>query len=159
LYLIAPFAFDTFLRDLSDVFDFGYKNVQFIHCEDVTSRRGNLTPRKHRSQSRLGKLLKSSGLSDIAAVEVIHCKWAYGISLTYMDGWKVVYSGDTRPCNNLVDAGQGATVLLHEATFEDDTRPRTHYSPLLATSPSGMLGYHNLPIRHTMVSEEGATLS
>ncbi|KAG0231928.1 Zinc phosphodiesterase ELAC protein 2 [Actinomortierella wolfii] len=30
------------------------------------------------------------------------------------------YSGDTRPCNNLVEAGMGATVLLHEATFEDD---------------------------------------
>lgn len=35
-------------------------------------------------------------------------------------GWKVVYSGDTRPCERLCEVGQGATVLVHEATFEDE---------------------------------------
>jgi hypothetical protein len=30
-----------------------------------------------------------------------------------------VYSGDTRPCARLVEMGQGATVLIHEATFAD----------------------------------------
>jgi ribonuclease Z len=30
-----------------------------------------------------------------------------------------VYSGDTRPCNELIQAGQGATVLIHEATFDE----------------------------------------
>jgi ribonuclease Z len=30
-----------------------------------------------------------------------------------------VYSGDTRPCSDLVQAGQGATVLIHEATFDE----------------------------------------
>ena len=29
-----------------------------------------------------------------------------------------MYSGDARPCEALVAAGQGATVLIHEATFE-----------------------------------------
>lgn len=33
-------------------------------------------------------------------------------------GWKLVYSGDTRPCERLVRAGAGATLLIHEATFE-----------------------------------------
>ena len=31
-----------------------------------------------------------------------------------------VYSGDTRPCDALVEAGKGSTVLLHEATHADD---------------------------------------
>lgn len=30
------------------------------------------------------------------------------------------YSGDTMPCDNLVRAGQNATLLIHEATLEDD---------------------------------------
>lgn len=30
------------------------------------------------------------------------------------------YSGDTKPCQNLVDAGQDSTVLIHEATMADD---------------------------------------
>lgn len=29
------------------------------------------------------------------------------------------YSGDTRPCDKLVEAGQDATLLIHEATLED----------------------------------------
>lgn len=34
-------------------------------------------------------------------------------------GWKLVYSGDTRPSARLVELGHGATVLIHEATFSD----------------------------------------
>jgi ribonuclease BN (tRNA processing enzyme) len=30
------------------------------------------------------------------------------------------YSGDTRPTDNLVRAGYGATLLIHEATLGDD---------------------------------------
>lgn len=30
------------------------------------------------------------------------------------------YSGDTKPCQNLVDAGSGSTLLIHEATMADD---------------------------------------
>ena len=46
-----------------------------------------------------------------------HC---YGIVLQHKHGWKVVFSGDTMPCEALVRAGQGATVLIHEATMQDD---------------------------------------
>lgn len=30
-----------------------------------------------------------------------------------------MYSGDTRPCLELIEAVHGATILVHEATFED----------------------------------------
>lgn len=30
-----------------------------------------------------------------------------------------MFSGDTRPCEAVVKAAQGATLLVHEATFED----------------------------------------
>ena len=33
--------------------------------------------------------------------------------------WKLVYSGDTRPCPALTAASKNATVLIHEATFEN----------------------------------------
>jgi len=38
----------------------------------------------------------------------------------HTSGWKIVYSGDTTPCKSLVQAGTGATLLIHEATLEDD---------------------------------------
>ena len=30
------------------------------------------------------------------------------------------YSGDTKPAQSLITAGQGATLMIHEATLEDD---------------------------------------
>lgn len=56
--------------------------------------------------------------------------------MKHQDGWSLVYvayptqcdclnsidrfSGDTMPCNALVAAGEGATLLIHEATMADD---------------------------------------
>ena len=52
-------------------------------------------------------------------VPVIHCYDAYGVVVRQASGWSVVYSGDTRPCPELIKAGQGASLLIHEATLED----------------------------------------
>jgi len=69
--------------------------------------------------STAGDSLKR-GECQIQTVPVIHCKEAYGVILEHKRGWKIVYSGDTRPCSRLVHAGKDATLLVHEATFEDD---------------------------------------
>jgi ribonuclease Z len=49
---------------------------------------------------------------------VVHCPEAYALVLGHVGGWRVVYSGDCRPCDRLVQRGQGCTLLIHEATFE-----------------------------------------
>ena len=61
-------------------------------------------------------------LSDLnfRTVKVIHCSEAYGVVIRHLSGWSIVYSGDTRPCGDLVNAGKEATLLIHEATFEDE---------------------------------------
>ena len=69
------------------------------------------------------KLVGSKSLQglEFLPVPVVHsCDPAYGVVMRHSSGWSVVYSGDTRPCQELVRAGSGATVLIHEATFEDD---------------------------------------
>ena len=67
---------------------------------------------------------------DLRTVRVKHCYDAYGVCLTHREGWKVVYSGDTLPVEELVRAGQGADLLIHEATFgrgfEDHARLKRH---------------------------------
>ncbi|ALC40593.1 JhI-1 [Drosophila busckii] len=75
------------------------------------------------------------GLSAIATCLVKHCPSAFGISLTLQSQFegepiKVTYSGDTMPCEDLVELGRNSTVLIHEATMEDDleeeARIKTH---------------------------------
>uniref|UniRef100_A0A8C2IT95 Zinc phosphodiesterase ELAC protein 2 n=1 Tax=Cyprinus carpio TaxID=7962 RepID=A0A8C2IT95_CYPCA len=39
--------------------------------------------------------------------------------LTHQSGWQLVFSGDTMPCDAVVNMGKNATLLIHEATLED----------------------------------------
>ena len=56
---------------------------------------------------------------SIVSVPVRHCTDAYGVVLTlHRSGHRLVYSGDTQPSDLLVRAGTGASLLIHEATFE-----------------------------------------
>lgn len=78
----------------------------------------------------LKKVLDEAGLEALVSFPVVHCPQAYGVVLQAssrinnigktIPGWKVVYSGDTRPCPELVRAAHGATVLIHEVS--DDYR-------------------------------------
>jgi ribonuclease Z len=62
----------------------------------------------------------ATGLSDLSVCSVPHCHGARGVAFTFPDGFKLTYSGDARPSQNLVNIGQGSTVLIHEATFDDE---------------------------------------
>ena len=69
---------------------------------------------------------------SLITIPVRHCPDSYAVSLhTTVSSshsspsshsplsYKLVYSGDTLPCQSLVDGGSCATLLLHESTFED----------------------------------------
>ena len=60
----------------------------------------------------------AAGLESLTSVRVIHCAHAFGVVLAGAAGWKLAFSGDTRPCDALAEAAAGATLLIHEATFE-----------------------------------------
>ena len=63
--------------------------------------------------------LKKQGINEFLPVFVDHCPQAHGLVITHVSGVKIVYSGDTRPCDALVKYGMNATILIHEATFND----------------------------------------
>ncbi|KAG0642794.1 hypothetical protein HOY80DRAFT_1035567 [Tuber brumale] len=44
-------------------------------------------------------------------------------SWTWNSGFKIACSGDTRPTKGFVEIGGNSTVLLHEATFDDELLP------------------------------------
>uniref|UniRef100_A0A2K6PPB5 Zinc phosphodiesterase ELAC protein 2 n=1 Tax=Rhinopithecus roxellana TaxID=61622 RepID=A0A2K6PPB5_RHIRO len=67
----------------------------------------------------ISSLLGTCDLEEFQTCLVRHCKHAFGCALVHTSGWKVVYSGDTMPCEALVRMGKDATLLIHEATLED----------------------------------------
>ena len=89
----------------------------------------------------LAALREAMALTQLRSLAVEHCAQAYGLVLerasvdaelassngnngnatpTPSPPFKVVFSGDTRPCEAVVAAAEGATLLVHEATFEDE---------------------------------------
>lgn len=80
------------------------------------------------------------GFASVETVSVQHRGACYGIVLRHQDGWSLAYvgifssqppvspiiwlrnrfSGDTVPSDNLIQAGKGVSVLIHEASLSDD---------------------------------------
>jgi ribonuclease BN (tRNA processing enzyme) len=59
-------------------------------------------------------------IHELRSVPVIHCYDAFGLVFTIGNTkQKIVYSGDTIPCDRLIHAGLDADLLIHEATFDD----------------------------------------
>ncbi|XP_075155770.1 ribonuclease Z [Haematobia irritans] len=75
----------------------------------------------------LSKTHEDLGIESIATCMVKHCPHSFGVKLNLKnveDGQQkplsLVYSGDSMPCQDLIDLGQNCTILIHEATMEDD---------------------------------------
>jgi ribonuclease Z len=60
------------------------------------------------------------GLKDVQACLVKHCHGARALSVTWPSGFKASYSGDCRPSKDFAKIGNGSTVCIHEATFDDE---------------------------------------
>jgi ribonuclease Z len=66
------------------------------------------------------KIFEELGMQDVSTCYVRHCPNAFGVCLTQQDGSKITYSGDTMPSENLVELGMNSSLLIHEATMEDE---------------------------------------
>lgn len=64
--------------------------------------------------------LSEVGIHRVATCFVPHCPHSFGVAVNLTNGTKVTYSGDTKPSKDLVGIGLNSTVLIHEATMEDE---------------------------------------
>ena len=96
--------------------------IEHSECEKIHFKYINaaeLTEKEVESNNLISDLKKECGLDKLISVEVIHCPFAYGLVVQHQKShFKLVYSGDTRPSEDLVNLGKGAHLLIHEATFE-----------------------------------------
>jgi ribonuclease Z len=102
----------SWLREYAEVEDFGHSrvdpvsvgfNVKFEHFFD-------------------DQRIKDFGLKSIRACDVNHCNAAMAVVFDFPNGFRVAYSGDCRPSQRFAELGQGATLLIHEATFDDELK-------------------------------------
>ncbi|KAJ6655047.1 hypothetical protein lerEdw1_006100 [Lerista edwardsae] len=74
---------------------------------------------KPKAKACISLLMENYDFAKFQTCVVRHCKNAFACSMVHKSGWKIVFSGDTMPCEALVEMGKNASLLIHEATLED----------------------------------------
>ncbi|CAO3608173.1 unnamed protein product [Cunninghamella echinulata] len=148
IFVIGPFIFQRWMMEYNDVQHIGSsRQVIFIRANQLF-KNNDILPHNRQNIELLKKVF---GLAEIESVFVKHCRWAYGLALTHKSGWKLVYSGDTRPCQRLIDAGKDATLLIHEATLEDGMLDLAIYKRHSTTSEAIEVG-QKMNARYTLLN-------
>ncbi|KFY23081.1 hypothetical protein V493_06114 [Pseudogymnoascus sp. VKM F-4281 (FW-2241)] len=98
------------LSEYSHIEDFGYSRVKSLRLSHENSWTNNFNNEE----------INAHGLSSIVACQVTHCHQALAVVLKFPNGFSVAYSGDCRPSSEFARIAQGATVLIHEATFDNE---------------------------------------
>ena len=110
LTVIGPEKLQTWLAKYSSC-----EKLHFSFVDSAFLTEGKITEKLHPAMDVLG-------LIHCHTVPVVHMVQAYAVCLTHQGGQKIVYSGDARPSVELAEVGKDATVLIHEATFENDLK-------------------------------------
>jgi ribonuclease Z len=63
-------------------------------------------------------------------------------------GVKIVYSGDTRRCDNIVRLAKDADILIHDTTFADEVDDKMHTGAKDAAEIARLAGVKKLVLTH-----------
>ncbi|MCJ1410994.1 Zinc phosphodiesterase ELAC protein 2 [Ptychographa xylographoides] len=131
LFVVSDEPMLKCLAEYSSVEDFGYDKLVPLSVwaakpgkPESTRLEWNGVPVGfNTNDEKMNQMMRTAtGLTSIAAANVPHCHGAKGVAVTFASGFKFTYSGDCRPCRALVEIGMGSTILVHEATFDDELR-------------------------------------
>jgi ribonuclease Z len=169
LSVISHTGMLQWLYEYSFVEDFGYSRILPLEispnsygegsCLNITNSfnlEQNIDTRIQRNQYE-----KLFGLTDIQAATVAHCHGSMGVSMTFprsaddpqnIKPLKVSYSGDCRPSRHFGKIGQDTTVLIHEATFDDelqgDARAKKHSTTSEALGVAAHMNAKSVVLTH-----------
>ncbi len=132
LFLAAPAKISFFLghyhRDFEPVLD----GVRLVRNEQllVAAGRGVIDRRNSHAPPpplELDAILPECGLASLETCRAVHCPSSFCVSLTTAKDYRLLYSGDTRPCQDFVElarkgrgVGREPDLLIHEATMGHD---------------------------------------
>lgn len=96
--------------------------------------------------------LNEIGIDHLETVPVQHVPQSKGLILRTTNGYKLVYSGDCSPSNDLIKRGQNCDLLIHEATFEDSKAAHAevlmHSTVFQAISVGSKMNAKNIILTH-----------
>ncbi|MCD6300984.1 MAG: ribonuclease Z [Staphylothermus sp.] len=72
-----------------------------------------------------GEIYRDDKIS-VECFKVDHGIEAYGYRINLSNGKSITYTGDTRPCDNVLEHAKKTTILIHEATFTSDLRKEAY---------------------------------
>ena len=124
LYILAPNRISAYLSLYHNKFEPVLTHLMQISNEHLLT----FTPPSHPDQktqtlypSVLNEVCEALGLQSIKTCRAVHCPSSFSVSLVTKAGFKLVYTGDTRPNDALVELGmddnQPPDLLIHEATM------------------------------------------
>ena len=126
LYIISTDKIVPFLTYYHKKFESLLTQCHFVKCErlilynemDLNTYEENSTKKiQTLFPDELSKMLNHIGLSEFYTSRAIHCPNAFCVSFRLTDGYKISYSGDTRPCEKFRDIstwGGSPDLLIHE---------------------------------------------
>ncbi|EPQ30968.1 uncharacterized protein PFL1_01157 [Pseudozyma flocculosa PF-1] len=141
LHLVATSFVHTYLREYASIEDLGLDddvvllNNEFLDYRtgvdplpdsSAASAKGQAVGKAVAGQARSRHVELSADAKAALNLSYLHTarvhhrgSHCYGLVVRHASGWSLTYSGDTRPSDELIAAGRGSTVLIHEATLED----------------------------------------
>ena len=100
------------------------------------------------SEQGISKIIKSEDIT-IEAAPVCHLIPSVGIKIIFDEG-TIYYSGDTAPCDAVIQMAKGCEILIHESTGEMEG----HTSPTEAGMIAETAGVQNLFLIHYPVNQD-----
>ncbi|KAN0036572.1 hypothetical protein ACTFIV_001872 [Dictyostelium citrinum] len=136
LVVVAHTHFNQWLTLYSNYFD---KTLGFI-TEDIGMAYGNMA-----------QVCKTLGITSFTNVPVYHAPNSFGCVIDFSDGFRLTFSGDTRPCPLLEKAGADSDLLIHESTFTGD-ESRQAIQKRHSTLEEALNVSYNMRARKTIVT-------
>ena len=124
LYVIAPGKFlpefyVQYHNEFEPFLDDAYQ-VRNEHLVLMTAK-GTLQKTQILFPWVMKEMLQYVGIKNIFTSRAVHCPLSYCLSLTTEDDFKLVFTGDTRPNEHLIELGRHLKtpdLVIHEATME-----------------------------------------
>jgi len=127
LFIVVTGKYNEYLTVYHKKIQSVLTNVELVKCEDLL-----MHTQKDRYMQELpdlpkiqlinaelkSRFLSYTSLSDIQTCRAIHCRDAFCVTITTDTGYKLSYSGDTRPCEKFSAMGKDSDLLIHEASFD-----------------------------------------